>query len=108
MYADATAVVFMRRPPAGMQVLDSSRVFDAMQAECDLHIKHEPQHPGCARALGLMFASVGEPANARRWLGRYLELLHGADTDAEAAFQKLAGNSVTGVTPPDSQRTLTC
>ena len=89
VYADATAVVFMRHPAAGMQVLDSARVFDAMQAECDLHIEHEPQYPGCARALGLMFASVGEPANARRWLEKYLEHVRGKDPEAEAEFQKL-------------------
>ena len=89
VYADATAVIFMRHPPPDMRILASSQVFEAMQAECDLHIEHEPQYPACARALGLMFDNAGEPANARRWLGKYLEHVQGSDPEAESAYRKL-------------------
>ena len=43
-------------------------------------------YPGCARALGLMYASVGEPANARRWLSLYTQHHSGSDPEVERAF----------------------
>jgi hypothetical protein len=87
VYADRTAVVFLRRPPPNIPPIDPEQVFTSMQLECALHIEHEPQYPGCARALGLMYAAVGEPANARRWLALYLEHHTGSkDSEAEQAF----------------------
>ena len=83
VHADATAVVFMRRPPLEIRPIDPEQVFTSMQSECALHIEREPRYPGCARALGLMYAAVGEPANARRWLGLYLEH-HTGGKDPEA------------------------
>src|SRR5262249_25128828 len=34
VYADATAVAFMRQPTAAMRVLDPAQVFESMQSEC--------------------------------------------------------------------------
>ena len=83
VHSDRTAVIFLRRPPPDIPPIDPEQVFTSMQSECALHIEHEPQYPGCARALGLMYAAVGEPANARRWLALYLEH-HTGDKDSEA------------------------
>jgi hypothetical protein len=72
VYDDATAIVLMRRPPAGVAPLDSLRVLTHMEAECDLHLQHEPRMALCARALSQVFAQVGDQARAQQWYGRYL------------------------------------
>ena len=69
VYSDAQAMVFMRHPPPGVPPLDSLRVLDHMEEECDLHIEREPQYPRCARALGQVFEKVGDLTRARRWIG---------------------------------------
>jgi hypothetical protein len=89
VYADPQAIVFLRHPPEGMRILDSSEVLTAMESECDLHIQHEPQFPGCARNLGQILSNTGDFANARRWLGIYLEHAPGRDPEAENAFRKM-------------------
>ena len=89
VYADAQAVVLLRHPPASMPVLDPSRMLSAMEAECALHIQHEPRFPGCARNLGQMFSNTGDFASARHWLGIYLEHAPGKDPEASEAFQKM-------------------
>ncbi len=86
VYADASAVIFMRKPPPGIPPIARDQVFHSMESECALHIAHQPEYPGCARALGLMYASVGEPASARRWLSLYLQHHVGSDPEAERAF----------------------
>ena len=87
VHADSTAVVFMRRPSPEIRPLDPEQVFTSMQAECAIHIEREPRYPGCARALGLMYAAVGEPTQARRWLALYLEhQTGGKDPEAEQAL----------------------
>ncbi len=91
VYSDAQAVVFMRHPPAGIAPLDSLRVLDHMEEECGLHLEREPQYPGCARALGQVFARVGDLARARRWIGVYLAHAHRPDPEAEQEYQRLVG-----------------
>jgi hypothetical protein len=86
VYADATGVIFLRKPPPGIRPIAPDQVFTSMEAECALHIAHQPEYPGCARALGLMYASVGEPASARRWLSLYLQHHIGSDPEAERTF----------------------
>ncbi|MBZ5582559.1 MAG: hypothetical protein LAQ30_10220 [Acidobacteriia bacterium] len=91
VYADAQAVVFVRRPPPGVQVLDSRQAFDALDASCALHIEHEPQYPRCARALGQLYGKRGELVRARRWIAVYLEHFHGPDPEARDAYRRLLG-----------------
>ncbi len=91
VYSDPQAMVFMRQPPPGVQPLPSLRVLDHLEAECDLHIRHEPQYPRCARSLGQVFLKVGDPARARRWIGTYLSLPHEPDPEAEDAYRRLLG-----------------
>jgi len=73
VYDDPTAIVLMRHPPAGVAPLDSLRVLTHMEAECELHLQHEPRQPLCARALAQVFTQVGDPARARQWYGTYVE-----------------------------------
>jgi hypothetical protein len=89
VYADPHAMVFLRHPPDEMPVLDSSQVLATMESECDLHMQHEPQFPGCARNLGQIFSNTGDFANARRWLGVYLAHAPGRDPEAEEAFRRM-------------------
>lgn len=72
VYAGADAMVFLRHPPEGMPVLDPSKILDAMEAGCRMHIQHEPQLPGCAANLGHMFLTNGYPGHAVRWIRTYL------------------------------------
>ena len=71
VYDDPTAIVLMRHPPAGVAPLDSLRILTHMEAECDLHLQHEPGARLCARALGQVFTQVGDQARARQWFQRY-------------------------------------
>ena len=71
VYDDPTAIVLMRHPPEGVAPLDSLRILTHMEAECDLHLQHEPGSPLCARALGQVFTQVGDQARARQWFERY-------------------------------------
>ena len=89
VYADAQAMIFLRHPPDGMPVLEPSQVLNAMESECELHIRHEPRFPACARNLGLMFLKNGDSPSAIRWLGVYLEHAPGKDLTAENAYQRL-------------------
>jgi hypothetical protein len=71
VYEDPAAIVLMRHPPAGIEPLDSLRILTHMEAECDLHLQHEPHMPPCARALAQVFTQVGDQARARQWYARY-------------------------------------
>jgi hypothetical protein len=91
VYNDAQGMVLMRDPPPGVTPLAQLRVLDHLEAECSLHIDHEPQYPRCARALGQVFARIGDLARARKWIGVYLAGPHSPDPEAEEAYRKLAG-----------------
>jgi len=89
VYSEPEAMVFMRQPPAGVQPLNSLRVLDNLEAECGLHLQSEPQYPRCARALGQVFAKIGDPARERRWIGIYLTHHHAPDPEAEQTYRQL-------------------
>jgi hypothetical protein len=91
VYDDPQALVFLRQPPPGVEAMDSLRVLEHMEQECDLHIEKEPQYPRCARGLGQVFSKVGDYARARRWLGVYLSHSHGRDPEAEQAYAQMSG-----------------
>jgi hypothetical protein len=91
VFSDPQAMVFLRHPPPDVQPLNSLAALEHLEAECSLHIEHEPQYPRCARSLGQVFSQVGDAARARRWIGVYLSLPHDRDPEAEQAFQKLLG-----------------
>jgi hypothetical protein len=91
VYQDAQSLVFLRAPPEGVQPLNSLDVFTHMEAECDLHMLHEPQYTRCARSLGQIFARIGDFPRARKWVGTYLQHPHPPDPQAEEAWQRLTG-----------------
>ena len=71
VYDDPAAIVLMRHPPDGVAALDSLRILTHMEAECSLHLQHEPRWPACARALSQVFTQIGDQARARQWYGTY-------------------------------------
>ena len=91
VYSDAQALVFMRTPPPGVQPLDSLQVLTHMEAECELHITREPALARCSRALGQVFAKIGDRKRARKWIAIYLDHPHAPDPEAEQAYQQLVG-----------------
>ena len=72
-----------------MAVLDSLRIFPSLEAECQAHLEHEPGYPRCARALGQVFAKVGDYSRARRWVGIYLSHAQAPDPEAQDAYRRL-------------------
>jgi hypothetical protein len=89
VYEDPQALVFVRDLPPGMAALDASRIYDHLDAECRLHIAHDPDLPGCARTLGDYFLRSGDRVRARRALELYLEHPYPGDTDARRAYMQL-------------------
>jgi hypothetical protein len=89
VYNDPQAVVFMRNPPAGVEPLPSSAIFDHLEAECALHIERDPSLTLCARAMGQIFMRTRNTARARKWLGFYLSMPHVPDPEAEQAYAAL-------------------
>lgn len=90
VYSDDQAIIYMRQPPPGVQPLDKLTVFDHLEAECALHLAHEPEYSLCARSLGEAFAKVGDKTRAQKWYGIYLAHPHDADPAAVARYGQLA------------------
>ena len=88
VYADPQAMVFMRHPPEGMQILDPALVLPTMESACESHIQHQPELPGCARNLGQMLSRAGDYTGAQHWLGLYLQLAPTKDPEAVSELQK--------------------
>src|ERR1035441_3875265 len=74
---------------AGLTELDPARIFDHLDAECRLHMSHDPDLSLCARTLGDFFLRTGDPQRARRSLELYLEHPYPGDTDARRAYLEL-------------------
>ena len=90
VYEDPQALVFLRDLPPGMPALDASRLYDHLDAECRMHVEHDPDLPGCARTLGDYFLRSGDRARARRALELYLQHPYPGDTDARRAYMELS------------------
>jgi hypothetical protein len=89
VYEDPQALVFVRDLPPGMPALDAGRLCDHLDAECRLHVEHDPGLPGCARTLGDYFLRSGDRARARRALELYLQHPYPGDTGARRAYMQL-------------------
>lgn len=89
VYNDPQAVIFMRDPPAGVEPLSNSAVFDHLEAECALHMERDPSLTLCARAMGQIFTRTRDTVRARKWLGFYLSMPHVPDPEAEQAYANL-------------------
>jgi hypothetical protein len=71
IYRDAQGVVFMRNPPAGVPVLDSTEIFKSMDDECSTVLDHTPWRPACAQSLAGVYNAIGRPSEAARWMATY-------------------------------------
>jgi hypothetical protein len=91
VYDDPQAMVFLRDVPPGVPVLDKRRILDHAEAECRLHIAHEPDLSLCARTLGDLALRTGDRERARRALSLYMEHPYPGDTDARRAWLQLMG-----------------
>jgi len=90
VYEDTQSLIFMRDPPAGLPSLDKARQsVEHMEAECALHIEHEPEYPLCARSLGDLSLRAGDNQRAQRMLGLYLSNATQKDPSAEQALRRL-------------------
>ncbi len=90
VYQDPQSLVFLRDPPAGMPVLDKTRLsIEHMESECTLHIEHEPFYPLCARSLSDLSLRAGDTERAKRMLSLYLSNTIEKDPSAEQALRRL-------------------
>lgn len=91
VYDEPQALVFLREVPAGVPVLDKSRIVDHLEAECRLRIERDPEFSLCARTLGDFFIRSGDRARARRSLALYLDHPYEGrpDPDAQRAYMQL-------------------
>jgi hypothetical protein len=89
VYTDAQSTVLMRHPQPEMQRQDPAALLASVQANCEIHLEHDPGLPGCARNLGQMFAHTGDRVSARRWLKEYLDRVPAPDPEAERLFQSV-------------------
>ena len=89
VYEDPQALVFVRDLPPGMTALDAGRLYDHLDAECRLHMAHDPDLPGCARTMSDYFLKSGQLARARRALELYLEHPYPGDTEARRVYMQL-------------------
>jgi hypothetical protein len=89
VYDDPAAMVFLREVPPDLPVLDKSKIFDHLEAECSLHVNRDPEFSLCARTLGDFFRRAGDPVRARRNLALYLEHPYGDDPQARQMYLQL-------------------
>ena len=90
VYQDKQSLVFYRDPPVVLPVLDKARLtIDHMEAECALHIEHEPAYPLCARSLADLSLRAQDYERAKRMLGLYLSNSAEKDPSAQQALRRL-------------------
>jgi hypothetical protein len=89
VYEDPQSLLFLREVPTGVPILDPARILDHLDAECRLHMSHDPDLSLCARTLGDFFLRTGDPQRARRSLELYLEHPYPGDSDARRAYLEL-------------------
>jgi hypothetical protein len=74
VYADSSAVVFMRHPPPDVPSLDPREALASAEKQCEVHLSRDPAWPGCASGLARLFAGRGDLRRARRWGAEWLAL----------------------------------
>jgi len=89
VYDDPQALVFLRFPPPDVPAIPKIQVLDHLEAECRLHIQHDPDLSLCARTLGDYLLRAGQKDRARRVLQLYLEHPYPGDTDPGRAYLDL-------------------
>jgi hypothetical protein len=73
VYDDAQAVIFLRRPPPAIPILNNKlgRVLRHLDTECEAYIESSPETPLCARTLASYWAANQVTDRARRMLQLY-------------------------------------
>jgi tetratricopeptide (TPR) repeat protein len=95
VHADATSVIFMRHPPAGVQSLNGLRaLLPSLEQQCEEHVRHDPLRPRCARGLGELYAFEANPVRAEQWMAYYLGRRTEPDPEAERVYQSLRVTSL--------------
>lgn len=82
VYWDETATIFMLHPPPDLRPIQNEFALNSMEAQCENHISHDPDHPRCARGLGNLYMQLGDNGRARKWMAFYLN--HAVEPDPEA------------------------
>lgn len=90
-YEDSQAVVFLRNPPSGTQVISNKlgRVLKHFNQECETYIQNSPGDCLCARVLGNYWRNYHVTDAARHMLSLYLEHATRPDPQAEQALRDL-------------------
>jgi hypothetical protein len=85
VYDDPQALIFTRRPPAGVSELSNKlgRVLRHMDRECEAYIANSPETPLCARTLARYWMSNGVNDEAAAMLRLYLAHAPKRDEAAE-------------------------
>ena len=68
---DDKGVVFMRRPPAGVQVLNSLEALHSIEMQCRQQVEHEPGHSACLNGVTTLYNTIGDRGLASRWMAYY-------------------------------------
>jgi hypothetical protein len=70
VYYDDKAMIYMRRPPPGVEALNSFEALAAMESQCSTFIRNDPGSPKCAGGLAALFAKIGDMGRAQLWRAR--------------------------------------
>ena len=84
VYAAADGFIYMRQPPPGVQPLNApDALFPSLEAQCDLHLRHDARRPRCARGLAELYAFDGNTDRALQLMDLYLQRKVEPDPEAE-------------------------
>jgi hypothetical protein len=76
MQADERSILFMRRPPAGVQPLNSLEALTSIENQCRQQIEHDPRRPACAKGIADLYTLIGQTARASQWMSYYESRSH--------------------------------
>ncbi len=89
VFRDASAVVYMRHPPAGVVPLDPREAITSAEDQCEQHLARDPAWPGCASGLARLFVGMGDLRRARKWGAQWMALQSHPDPNDVRMFQQL-------------------
>jgi hypothetical protein len=79
----------MLHPPPEVRPIQNEFAFNSMEAQCENHISHDPDHPRCARGLGNLYMQLGDNGRARKWIAFYLNHAVEPDLEEKAIYARL-------------------
>lgn len=93
VYWDNTAAIFLRHLPQGVAPIDNGFGLNALEAQCQNYIAHDPYHCRCARGMSLLYQQIGNRDRARGWMRYYLDHAPEPDPEANAIYGRLIAQS---------------